>query len=31
VHLLLRADSINRKSLDWRKLKVGACVMKHRV
>jgi hypothetical protein len=23
VHLLLRADSINRKTLDWRQLKVG--------
>jgi hypothetical protein len=23
VHLLLRADSINRKTTDWRKLKVG--------
>jgi hypothetical protein len=23
VHLLLRADSINRKHLDWRRLKVG--------
>jgi hypothetical protein len=30
VHLLLRADSINRRTTDWRKLKVnfdwpGAC------
>lgn len=25
THLLLRADSINRKALHWRRLKVGRC------
>lgn len=26
VHLLLRADSINRKTIDWRRVKVGAAI-----
>lgn len=31
AHLLLRADSINRRQLDWRRLKVRKCMCRESV